>query len=384
MEELKIVFFSNFINHHQVLVSDELSRLTGGKYYFVELQPMCEWLKEGGYADFSSKSYVISLWKDEQSKILAERICEEADIAIFAGNESLKYQIIRAKKGKICFEVSERWLKKGLCNLFSPRLIRNMWYYHTLFRSKPVYKLCASAFGAQDQYFLHSYENRCYKWGYFTKVNTLDIESSKYAESRVSTIKFMWCARFLNWKHPELPVKLAARLKQKKYEFLIDMYGTGKELEITKNLAKKLGVEDVVNFCGNRPNDEILKEMRKHDIFLFTSDRNEGWGAVLNEAMSNGCAVVGSDEIGSVPFLIEDGVNGLIFKSRDLDSLEKKVVYLIEHPNERARMVKNAYRTMREVWSPENAAKQLLNLIKAIQSGDESLIPKSGPCSKAL
>jgi glycosyltransferase involved in cell wall biosynthesis len=40
-------------------------------------------------------------------------------------------------------------------------------------------------------------------------------------------------------------------------------------------------------------------------VFIFTSDRNEGWGAVLNEAMGSGCAVVAADLIGSVPYLIE-------------------------------------------------------------------------------
>ena len=34
--------------------------------------------------------------------------------------------------------------------------------------------------------------------------------------------------------------------------------------------------------------------------------------AVVNEAMERGCAVVASDEAGAVPFLIEDGANGLL------------------------------------------------------------------------
>ena len=43
---------------------------------------------------------------------------------------------------------------------------------------------------------------------------------------------------------------------------MIDMFGSGEELEATKNLAKKMNVEDVVSFYGNKPNDEILAEMR--------------------------------------------------------------------------------------------------------------------------
>ena len=160
------------------------------------------------------------------------------------------------------------------------------------------------------------------------------------------------------------------------------MYGSGEEFDNTVRLAKKFDVEDVVKFCGNRPNDEILSEMQKHDIFLFTSHKKEGWGAVLNEAMSNGCAVVGSDKIGSVPFLIEDGVNGLIFKSENIDSLEAKVVELLDNPIRRNSLSYNARKTMREIWSPENAAKQFLLLVEGLTNNDESLIPTSGPASR--
>lgn len=130
------------------------------------------------------------------------------------------------------------------------------------------------------------------------------------------------------------------------------------------------------------PNEEILKAMRKHDIFLFTSDKNEGWGAVANEAMSNGCVIVASDAIGSVPFLVRDGDNGCVFESGNLDMLCEKVEWLLNNPMERSRMAINAYRMMRDVWSPANAAKNFIKLIEDLQSEKASLIT-DGPCSKA-
>ena len=178
--------------------------------------------------------------------------------------------------------------------------------------------------------------------------------------------------RISKLKHPELPVQLAARLKAKGYRFTIDMFGSGEELENTKNLIAQLGVEDCVNLCGNRPNDEILKEMRKHKIFLFTSDRNEGWGAVLNEAMSNGCAPVASDSIGSVPYLIKNDYNGLQFKSCDILSLDDAVCSLLDDSERLQAMRKKALHTMQMEWNPKIAAK---NFIELAQSAlDDSLI----------
>lgn len=378
---MNIAFYTNFINHHQVLLADELYLLSGGQYRFVETMPMFDWLKSGGYDDFSSRPYVLQAWKDDASKKKAEELCVNADVAIF-GADSLDYQIMRAKTGKLSFEVSERWLKKGILNLLSPRLLRNMWYYHTLFRKKPVYKLCSSAYAAGDQYKMFSYKDRCYKWGYFTRVDDYDIEAS--LDNRQATeFRLMWCARFLKWKHPEMAIRLAARLKAKGYTFTLDMYGSGVELERMQLLARQLDVTDVVRFCGNLPNDQILEQMRCHDIFLFTSDRNEGWGAVANEAMSNGCVLVASDAVGSVPFLVKDGENGCVFKSCDLDSLMNKVEYLLNNRTEIRRLAVNGYLTMKTVWSPENAARNLMTLIDDLRKGRDTSVA-DGPCSKAL
>lgn len=377
-----IVFVSNYLNHHQALVSDELYELSNHQYRFIATTPIPKFRIELGYSDFSNRPYLLKSYDPPKNGSFAMTLVRNADVAIFGGGKSLSYQTERMKEEKLSFEVSERWLKRGWANILSKNLIRNMWYYHTRFYNKPLYKLCSSAYAAGDQYLLHSFKDKCYKWGYFTKVDEWDIEEH-FRQQKDEVVRIMWCARYLGWKHPELPVRLAQRLKAKGQSFIIDMYGSGTELESTKILCSQLGVEDVVNFVGNKPNDEILQDMRLHDIFLFTSDKQEGWGAVLNEAMSNGCAVVAADEIGSVPFLINDGKNGAIFKSKNLDSLYEKVIYLIENPEIRKNLAIQAYHDMVNIWSPKVAARNLLQLIHDLQNGRDTSISE-GPCSKAF
>ena len=381
---MTIVFFSNFINHHQANVADELYRLTEGNYTFVELCPIYDWLLKGGYSNLSSRPYVLQAWKNQKNMDKAITLLYNADVALFSCPEAWKYEVLRAKTGKLTFDVSERWLKRGLLNLASPRLLKYFWYYHTVFAKHNVYKLCSSAFACNDHYKLHSFKNKCYKWGYFTKVDSnFTVEALPDVSTSGTLHKLMWCARFLRWKHPEMPIQLAARLKAKNYKFKLAMYGSGVELEKTKRLAKSLGVDDVVSFMGNMPNEEILKVMRQHDIFLFTSDQNEGWGAVANEAMSNGCAIVASDSIGSIPFLVKDGENGCVFKSCDLDSLCNKVEYLLDNDSKRQSIAKNAYYTMRDIWSPRNAAMNFLKLVDDLQNS-KGISIEEGPCSKAF
>ena len=377
---MKLVFVTNYINHHQVHLADEFYLLLGDGYKFISTMDIPVERRKLGYPDYSERPYHIMAYKSQEIYNSALQYINEADVVI-VGSAPQKMITQRIQTGKLVFRYNERWFKSKPWYLTGLRGWWNIYINHLRYNKKPIYMLCASAFTAQDVNAVGAYKNKCYKWGYFTKVEDFDVETLINRDSD-RILQIMWCARFLKFKHPELPVKLAARLKSKGYKFIINMFGSGEEFEVTKNLAKKLNVEDVVNFCGNKPNDEILSEMRRHDIFLFTSDRNEGWGAVLNEAMSNGCAVVGSDEIGSVPFLIEDGVNGYKFKSRNLDSLEKKVVYLIENPNVRLNMAKNAYHTMSSIWSPANAARQFIRLVDSLIAGDENNISNIGPGSK--
>ena len=255
---------------------------------------------------------------------------------------------------------------------------------------------------------LGAFKNVCYKWGYFTRVHDAAERSILNAKedscSIISThfsprtVRMMWCSRYLDWKHPELPILLAERLKAKGYSFKITMYGSGIYYEKAIEMVRKLKLNDFISFSGNVANEVIHQTMRESDIFLFTSDRGEGWGAVANEAMSEGCVLVAGNEIGSVPYLVKDKENGCTFKSssrckgfgrfgvsvdqKSLDSLVEKVEWLINNPSERKRLSENAVKTMQETWNPRVAAENLLTLIEDIKQGRDTSI-KYGPCSKA-
>lgn len=382
---MKLALYSNYLNHHQVLITDELYELLGNEFIFIATLPRDKRELKGGI-DYSDRPYCILAGEDEKAHEKAMQLAREADVCVFGAcsQEYAKARAINNKRG-LSFEMGERWLKRGWINIFSSHLIKWWFNYMRYFHHKPFYKLCNSAFTATDDRKLFAYRGRHYKWGYFTAVDdTFKFETSKEDVSNSGTCphKLMWCSRFLNLKHPELPIRMAAKLKEKGYWFVLDMYGSGKEEYETKQLAHNLGVDDVVRFHGALPNIEILQAMREHEIFLFTSNKFEGWGAVANEAMTNGCALVTSDAIGSTPYLVKDGKNGCIFKSGNADSLTKRVEWLICNPEKKHAIRHEARRTMLDTWSPSNAAKALLNLIDDLQNNRKCSI-KEGPCSEA-
>lgn len=383
---MKLVFFSSVLNHHQAGVADELYKILGNSYCFVELTSCND--TKGGAADYSQRPYLLRAWQSKDALDKAMHLAFTAEVCVFSGCESIPFIKERLRLGLLSFDMGERLLKRGWANLLSPRIFKQFLTYHLQrWAEKPLYKLCCSAFTASDCHKLGMFSGRCYKWGYFTSVE----DNIEFLDSIDCQISIMWCARFLALKHPEMVVDLAKILKRKGYNFSIDIFGdegntTTYDNSFSKQRLEKLiklyDVEDKITLRGNVPNNKIIDELRNHQIFLFTSDKKEGWGAVANESMSNGCVLVASDEIGSTPYLIKDGSNGLVFKSCDSLSLSAKVEWLINHPQEMKQMRLNALKTMKTLWNPHNAAVSLLKLIENIQQGLDSSI-EEGPCSKA-
>lgn len=378
---MKLVFYSVVLNHHQAPVADEFYKLLGDEYCFVELINLGD--TKGATDDYSKRPYLLRAWESTESHEKAMELARTAECCVFAGTDALSYEKERMKLGLLSFEMGERWLKQGIKSFASPRLWQ--WlktYYLGGWNNKPLYKLCCSAFCSIDHYRLGTFKGKSYKWGYFTSISEDYSYFSKFQGVTNISARLMWCARFIDWKHPELPIHLADRLRKNGISFTLDMYGDGIMREALEQKSNELGLLDCVKFYGNIPNDQIHQAMQEHNIFLFTSDRGEGWGAVANEAMSEGCLLIGSDEIGAVPYLVNDGENGLIFKSRDLDSLYEKVDWAIEHSDVCLNIREAAKQSMQNVWSPENAAMSLLKLIDNLKQGKDTPFDK-GPCSPA-
>lgn len=377
---MKIAYFSNYFNHHQKPLSEAMNAIDGVEYIFVCTTKIPDFRKKLGYQEMTAK-YVLDVTLSDENRQKALELARTADVAIFGGGKVHEFAIERLRLKKLTFDTSERRFKRGYINMLSPNLFKHQWMYWRYGRKAPFYMLSCSAYTANDFNFMHSFIGKCYKWAYFTNVSDLPIEKV-LAAKRQSLCKIMWCSRFIGWKHPELCIELAKRLKADNVDFRINMYGNGPLMKSYQKLILQESLTDCVYIKGNRNNEEILAAMQEHNIFLFTSDRNEGWGAVANEAMSNGCTLVGSDKIGSIPFLVKDKINGRIFKSQHIDSLYYVVKDLIQNRKLCETYAREAYSTMRNVWSPANAAKNLMTLIYDLQNGKDTSI-KEGPCSKA-
>ncbi len=94
--------------------------------------------------------------------------------------------------------------------------------------------------------------------------------------------------------------------------------------------------------------------------------------------------MVANKAIGSVPFLIEDGKNGLTYSDGNVDELYNKVKFLLDNKEVRKSIAKNAYMTMFNEWNAVNAAERILHLAEELIVKTKKVFPyKNGVCSKA-
>lgn len=370
-----VVFLSNILTHHQVALSESLWKITEGKYTFIETYKGDRKSQLHG-TGCSKKPYVLGYWDNAEQ---VNRLLKDADLVI-SGSAPEFLVRERIKTGKLLFRYSERPLKRGLeLWRYPDRFLR--WHCRNPFW-KPIYMLCASAYTARDYKKFGLFKNKTYKWGYFPETKRYPDIEAMMAEK--DTTEILWCGRFLVWKHPDDVLKVARELKQKQYRFHMKLIGTGVMEESLRRMIQEEGLADRVSLLGPMTPVQVREHMEKAGIYLFTSDRQEGWGAVLNESMNSGCAVIASDAIGSVPYLLEDGKNGLVYKSGNVDQLTEKVEHLLERTEEQKRLGLAAYQTITDIWNAEVAAERLVQLAEYILNGAQrgNLFEK-GVCSKA-
>ncbi len=373
---MKIVFLSNYLNHHQKPTCDAFAANPDVEFTFVATTPVPEnRIKLGYKASFGDLPYYKeAITAKEQAEI--EPLCFDADVVII-GSAPLSLVARRLKAKKLTFSYNERWFKNGFWR--HPGDIFRMWKDYARYNNKNFYQLCASAYTAHDSNRVFAFPKRKLRWGYFPAVKQYD-DVNKLIKSKHSA-SLLWCGRLIDWKHPEAALEVARRLKENGYSFDLNIIGTGELEESIRADIRKYRLEDRVHLLGAMSPEEVRKHMESSVVFLFTSDYGEGWGAVLNESMNSACVPIVSRAVGAAPYLVKDGENGYLYDFGDNDRLYDHVRQLLDEPQRAHRMGEAAYRTMTETWNADTAAARLYQFAKAILEGGQPPMFDVGPIS---
>ena len=363
---MRISFFSNFFNAHQLPLALEFCAMSEVEYTFVSL------LSVGGMTGRSSLdddySFVIKEYEGDEESLLAMRHAIEDDIVVFgdmAGKEG--YVRARAKSGRPFFRYAERLLKRGDWWRFVPPKMYRTWNRFGRYAQADMGVLCASAYTARDLSLFGLPAQRCLKWGYFPLIQS-ELPYQQCESALPRHMKLCSAQRLIPWKRVELQLHALQRVCKDGIDAKLTIAGDGPEKSSLEALAVKLGIADCVTFLGELSHSDTLHLMHDSSAFIATSDRNEGWGATINEAMGQGCCVIASEEMGSVPYLINNESNGLVFHSGNADELAQCMRRALLDEDYARRLGGEAQQTVCGTWSAREAAYRLFALSQTIIS----------------
>ena len=131
----------------------------------------------------------------------------------------------------------------------------------------------------------------------------------------------------------------AIAYKHKEWKLYIAGAGAKKDVDFLSDIAKSFNVLDQVKFLGFQRN--IVSFFKKSEIFVLSS-RYEGFGLVLIEAMSQGCACLACDYKGRQREIITNDNEGLLCQPDDEKALAEGLELLISDEALRHKLQQNA------------------------------------------
>jgi glycosyltransferase involved in cell wall biosynthesis len=166
-------------------------------------------------------------------------------------------------------------------------------------------------------------------------------------------------------KHPLHLLKAYALLSEEGSDASLVFVGSGEQEETLENFVKQNNVPDVT-FLGFRNQKELPLLFSISDLFVLPSE-NEPWGLVINEAMAAGLPIIATQEIGAVPDLVHDNVNGFTYPAGDIQALSQHLRVLISDRQLRSRMGK-ASKSIIDEWDYDRGVRELRAALASVRN----------------
>lgn len=381
-----IVFITKSLCYHQVYLADELYKIYGDNFVFIQCREPLKFRVEANQEGFE-RPYLRGLSRSEEERKECFKILKSASVII---------------KGEVSHKICRHFNRKSFVFYYSERLFKNELEKTTFLRrvkkfirlkiekyfplGKNTFLLSAGAYTPLDYRKYGLFKDNSYKWGYFPYYNEYDWEYLK-GKKKDHKINIVWISRLIKFKHPEVIIELAKFLKSQNIDFRIDVVGDGDEKsgELKHFLQDEINSNDLIDLVimhGKVPAEKVAEFYEDSNIALFTSSSSEGWGVGINEAMNAGSIVVSSDTVGSARYLIKNKENGFIYKFGNQDMLNEICLKLIRNINNYNNVAYNGFKTIQDLWNYKVAAKRLNILIESLKA-NKPIMFDNGPCSKA-
>lgn len=169
--------------------------------------------------------------------------------------------------------------------------------------------------------------------------NIVELDANAYRERKTIKPNYISIRTLSPLYNIECIIKAFVIVKERMPEAKLTIVGDGPSRNELEKMVADMHVKDVV-FTGRVPNSDIYKYLDSSDVML-SAPKIDNMPVSLLEAFNAGLLVISSN-VGGVPYMVEDGVNGLLFESNNHQMLAEKMAEAVENGEKSKEMVMKA------------------------------------------
>lgn len=169
--------------------------------------------------------------------------------------------------------------------------------------------------------------------------NIVELEEGRFCPRATIEPKFISIRTLSPLYNIECIIKAFKVVKKACPSARLTIVGDGPSRDSLEQFVRSESIQDVT-FVGRVDNARIYEYLNQSDIML-SAPRIDNMPVSVLEGFNAGLLVISSN-VGGVPYMIEDEVNGLLFESNDYMALSEKMMWALSHQDESHNMIDNA------------------------------------------
>lgn len=309
---MKIIFWQNIISSHQSFLIRELANRHEVILAVID-EISTERVQQGWKIPNTGKAKMIHLENEKIAFDLLDK--NKKAIHLFSGIASYK----------ILTDVFRKVDKKAIIGVIveagSPigwkRHLRKLFYRmkYLLYNNKINFLFTMGDLGVKWYHSVGFPKSKLIKFQYFTELPALET----LKESAIETpAQLLFIGQLIDRKNILGLVRALINLKSLKYN--LNIIGDGPLLSTVQNLVQQNNMEDRITFLGNLNNQDAMRYLNISDYLILPS-YFDGWGAVVNEALSRGVKVITNENCGA-SCMVKELNWGVVYKNNSNNSLQ--------------------------------------------------------------
>jgi glycosyltransferase involved in cell wall biosynthesis len=175
--------------------------------------------------------------------------------------------------------------------------------------------------------------------------------------------------RTSRWKGLWVLVDAMAELRETLPDVRLSIVGSGDDVAPLQKRAADLGIADLIDWHGEVRHEDLPDHYRRAGVAVLPSlTESESFGMTLIEAMAAGCPVVGS-RVGGIPFVVRDGVDGLLVPPGEPSALAGALASVLTDPGRCATLGEAGRRAAVDRWSWPRQEDAMIGLLTDVAEG---------------